>query len=86
MSGLRYGRPRCAGTRLVIDRSVPIKPGETKVNSAISEEDVRRRAHELWEQWGRPEVAGDKFWLLAEQELVHGKPSNGERNIVSECS
>lgn len=48
----------------------------------VTEDDIRRRAHELWEEWGRPEAAGDKFWLLAEQELVYGKPSNGERDIV----
>ena len=49
----------------------------------ISEDDIRRRAHELWEEWGRPEAAAEKFWLLAEDELVNGKPSNGERDIVS---
>jgi hypothetical protein len=50
----------------------------------ITDEDIRQRAYDLWEEWGRPDAAGDKFWLLAEQELVHGKTSNGERDIVSE--
>lgn len=51
---------------------------------AVSEDDIRRRAHELWLEWGSPDAAADKFWLLAEDELLHGKPSNGERDIVSD--
>jgi Protein of unknown function (DUF2934) len=53
-------------------------------NDDVTEDDIRRRAHELWKEWGRPDAAGDKFWLLAEQELVYGKPSNGERDIVKD--
>lgn len=34
-----------------------------------SEEEIRKRAHELWEQAGKPEGREDEFWRLAEQEL-----------------
>jgi hypothetical protein len=34
-----------------------------------SEEEIRKRAHELWEQAGKPEGREDEFWHLAEQEL-----------------
>jgi hypothetical protein len=32
------------------------------------EEEVRRRAYELWEQYGRPEGGEEEFWLKAERE------------------
>ncbi len=53
------------------------------MDRAISEHDIRRRAHQLWEEWGRPEAAAEKFWLLAEDELVNMKPSDGTRDIVT---
>jgi hypothetical protein len=34
-----------------------------------SEEEIRKRAHELWEQAGKPEGREEEFWRLAEQEL-----------------
>ena len=34
-----------------------------------SEEEIRKRAHQLWEQNGKPEGREDEFWHLAEQEL-----------------
>jgi hypothetical protein len=34
-----------------------------------TEEQIRSRAHELWEQAGRPEGREDEFWYLAEQEF-----------------
>jgi hypothetical protein len=57
--------------------------GRAMDSNGLTDEDIRQRAYDLWEEWGRPHAAGDKFWLLAEQELVHDK-SNGERDIVSE--
>ena len=35
-----------------------------------SEEQVRRRAHELWEKAGQPEGRGEEFWHQAEAELT----------------
>jgi hypothetical protein len=32
-----------------------------------SEEDIRKRAHELWEQAGKPQNRDEEFWHLAEQ-------------------
>ncbi len=34
------------------------------------EEQIRRRAHELWENAGRPEGGEMDFWLQAERELA----------------
>ncbi len=34
-----------------------------------SEERIRARAYELWEQAGKPEGRGDEFWRQAEQAL-----------------
>jgi hypothetical protein len=34
-----------------------------------TEEQIRVRAHELWEQVGKPEGRDQEFWHLAEQEL-----------------
>ena len=34
------------------------------------EEMIRRRAHELWEQEGRPEGREMDFWLQAESEIA----------------
>ena len=34
-----------------------------------SREKIRKRAHELWEQHGRPAGRDEEFWLQAESEL-----------------
>jgi hypothetical protein len=34
-----------------------------------SEEQIRQRAHELWEQAGKPDGKEDQFWLEAERQL-----------------
>jgi hypothetical protein len=34
-----------------------------------SEHQIRARAHELWEQAGKPEGRDDEFWQQAEQAL-----------------
>ena len=34
-----------------------------------TEEQIRARAHELWEKAGQPEGRDKEFWELAEQEL-----------------
>ena len=34
-----------------------------------SDEEIRIRAHQLWEQAGKPEGREHEFWQLAEQEL-----------------
>jgi hypothetical protein len=37
-----------------------------------TEEQIRPRAHELWEQNHRPDGRDDKFWHQAEKELSLG--------------
>jgi hypothetical protein len=50
-----------------------------------TDEQIRTRAHELWEQAGKPEGKDDEFWHLAERDLLERKqPGNSESNIVLE--
>ena len=34
-----------------------------------TEQEVRERAHQIWERQGKPEGREEEFWKLAEQEL-----------------
>ena len=34
-----------------------------------TEQEIKRRAYEIWERHGRPEGKEDEFWQQAEQEL-----------------
>ncbi len=40
--------------------------------ASVPESRIRARAHELWEQHGRPQGRDEEFWLRAERELVGG--------------
>jgi hypothetical protein len=46
-----------------------------------TEEQIRKRAFELWEQAGKPEGREDEFWQLAQRELQDaeegGEPDKG---------
>ncbi len=44
-----------------------------------SDEEIRIRAHQLWEQAGRPEGREHEFWQLAEQELRNADRSSPVR-------
>jgi Protein of unknown function (DUF2934) len=35
-----------------------------------TDEQIRARAHQLWEQSGKPDGRGDEFWHQAERELL----------------
>ena len=41
-----------------------------------TEEQIRNRAHQLWEVAGRPEGREDEFWHEAERELKDVAPNN----------
>ena len=41
-----------------------------------TEEQIRARAHQLWELAGQPEGRGDEFWHQAERELKDDATSN----------
>jgi hypothetical protein len=43
---------------------------------APTDEQIRNRAHKLWEQAGKPEGREDEFWHLAEQELLNEDKSS----------
>jgi hypothetical protein len=42
----------------------------------LTDEQIRKRAHQLWEQAGKPEGREDEFWQLAEQELQNEDKSS----------
>lgn len=44
--------------------------------SEPTEQDIRERAHRLWEQAGKPEGREEEFWRAAEQELRNEDKSN----------
>src|SRR3954447_13589795 len=42
---------------------------EERAMADLTAEKIRKRAHELWEQAGKPEGRDEEFWHLAEQEI-----------------
>ncbi|SFK13327.1 Protein of unknown function [Bradyrhizobium sp. Gha] len=44
--------------------------------SEPNEQEIRERAHQLWERAGKPEGREDEFWHAAEQELRNEDRSN----------
>lgn len=44
-----------------------------------SEQEIRERAHQLWERAGKPEGRDDEFWQAAEQELRNEDKSDTMR-------
>ncbi|MEX0854076.1 MAG: DUF2934 domain-containing protein [Bauldia sp.] len=42
---------------------------------AVPEDLIRRRAHEIWEQTGRPHGFEREHWLRAEKELLDAAPN-----------
>jgi hypothetical protein len=53
--------------------SLPTLVGPRPPSAADLEEQIRRRAHELYEQRGREEGHALDDWLQAESEIAHGK-------------
>jgi hypothetical protein len=47
-----------------------------------TEEQIRARAHELWEQAGKPQGREDELWLLAEKDLIERSREQPESKIV----
>ncbi len=47
--------------------------------SEPTEQEIRERAHRLWEQAGKPEGREEEFWHAAEQELRNEDKSNTMR-------
>ncbi len=46
-------------------------------NTNVTEDEIRQRALELWEQRGRPEGHDAEFWTQAERELTLGANPSG---------
>lgn len=57
-------RPADAADTVKLGARTPPRQGPT-------EDEIRVRAHALWEQAGRPEGDGVQFWLEAERELTN---------------
>ncbi|MEL6062106.1 MULTISPECIES: DUF2934 domain-containing protein [unclassified Methylobacterium] len=51
------------------DKTVPSPAPSAPAPDAITFEQIRERAYELWERNHRPEGFEIEFWLLAEREL-----------------
>jgi len=45
------------------------KSKSTDIRTEVAHEEIARRAHELWEQEGRPEGRHGEHWLAAEAQL-----------------
>ena len=41
-------------------------------------EEIRQRAHQLWNDAGRPEGESDAFWYQAEEQLLREGSERGE--------
>jgi hypothetical protein len=60
--------------------SIPPRPEEEmaeevrQIHEAVTHEEIARRAHEIWEQEGRPHGRDAEHWLVAERQL-HGASS-----------
>jgi hypothetical protein len=46
--------------------------------AGLSEEDIRKRAYELWKAAGEPNGKMDTLWYEAEKELVAERSEQGE--------
>lgn len=46
-------------------------PGSRTNPVGQSHDEIARRAHEIWEQEGRPDGRSEEFWLRAETEFHH---------------
>lgn len=47
-------------------------------NSPITHEDIAQRAHDIWEQFGRPEGHETEHWFRAENELRKERGQTGQ--------
>ena len=47
-----------------------LKKGRSEVREASLQEQIARRAHELWEQEGRPPGRDREHWLAAEEQIL----------------
>jgi hypothetical protein len=57
---------------------------ESRPMTKPTEEQIRVRAHELWEQAGKPAGREDEFWHQAEKELAQGATSDEKSNTFLE--
>lgn len=53
-------------------------PNPTK--EQMTEEQIRIRAHQLWDLAGRPEGREEEFWHEAERELKGGADNSDEKS------
>ncbi len=52
----------------------------------LLEQQIRRRAYEIWERLGRPEGASDQHWLTAERELLSASMSQLAQPVTKKTS
>ncbi|MFO0845274.1 MAG: DUF2934 domain-containing protein [Gemmataceae bacterium] len=56
-----------------VGRVVPGKAMPVSGDRVVPEEEIRRRAYQIWEAAGKPVSDGVRFWLEAEGELFQAK-------------
>ena len=49
-----------------------------------TEQEIKERAHDLWERAGKPEGRQDEFWYRAEQELRKVDPAKAAEPLRDE--
>jgi hypothetical protein len=62
----------CAATEKSSSSKTVALATESNEMAKPAEEQIRVRAHELWQQAGKPEGRDDEFWRQAEKELAQG--------------
>jgi Protein of unknown function (DUF2934). len=58
-------------------KEIPADSRQGKISETAAHEEIARRAHELWEQEGRPEGRDFDHWIEAERQL-RGAPAQPE--------
>jgi hypothetical protein len=58
-----------------------VLPFKVRQMAKPTEDEIRTRAHALWEQAGKPEGRENEFWHLAERDLQE-KPEHSETSIL----
>jgi hypothetical protein len=67
-----------------MNQQIPISPVETQTTKSLDDrqEQIRRRAFELYEQRGREDGHDQKDWLQAESEVVAASYSQAYRFVA----
>ena len=73
-----FRRGTVTGMAIRRNARMALRPFETASPdmSSPTDDQIRTRAHQLWELAGKPEGGDDEFWHEAERELKDGAANN----------